>query len=110
MPNLSEILDPTPYELGDPAVIVTNGARFIGKVTAFAGVVYEGMYPRIEVTSPHGSAIEAGRCHVRRPNEHELERLTEYEKQAVERTHIGELYGGRLTSLTPGVSSDTRPA
>jgi len=87
------------FEIGMAVATGADGPEdsVVGRITAFQGDSYDGLYPRMDIYTPHGSKIHAGRCYVR----HELlprekERLEEYEKEAWEKE--GKLY----ENLLPG--------
>ena len=99
-PHVSEITSPTGFAIGDPVVVTRNDAVLIGRITAFDGDQYRGVYPIVEVFTPHGSGLTLGRCWLRLPTEGELVQLSEYEEISRNSADVDELYGGRLPSST----------
>jgi hypothetical protein len=96
MPDLGEIFAPTPFEKGDVAVVTNRRGRVVGKITGFDGTPFRGVYPILEVTTPHGTMIRVGRCYVQRPNAFDLDNLAQYEAVAEASEKCEHLYGDRL--------------
>lgn len=62
-----------------------SDVRVYGRVCGFEGMPCDGIHPIIEVRTPHGSTLRAGRIWVRPADEIELATLKGYEFAARER-------------------------
>jgi hypothetical protein len=89
-PAFANIFSENRYVLGVPAAM----GEMVGRIVGLKGTPFGDEYPIIEVGTPHGTILYAGRCYVRLDlSEAELEQLRQFEEDAA---RCKELYAGRL--------------